>query len=105
MYAALSVRRLKPGAFDDWRRAWEPEEWPEQLREAYILRRLDDPDEVIAFGFAEGSAEELSAWRNDPARQEAERARQERMAPHVDDVTTDGFYEVVEVVKPTAATS
>jgi len=32
-----------------------------------------------------------------------ETKRQERMAPHVESAGTDGFYEVVEVVKPSVA--
>jgi DNA ligase D-like protein (predicted 3'-phosphoesterase) len=51
MHAFLTVRRLKSGSYEDWRKAWEPEEWPEGSERAYILRNVDDPDEVIAFGF------------------------------------------------------
>jgi hypothetical protein len=30
----LTARRLKPGTFEQWRRAWEPKEWPEQFSRA-----------------------------------------------------------------------
>jgi hypothetical protein len=50
MHAFLTVRKLKPGTFDEWRKAWEPEDWPEYARQAYILRNVEDADEVIAFG-------------------------------------------------------
>lgn len=92
MYAALTVRRLKPGSYEQWRAAWEPEEWPKGLR-AYILRSVNDPDEVIAFGLIEGGREEAEAARPDP---DAERRRQGRMAPYVLSTGADGFYEVVE---------
>jgi hypothetical protein len=97
MHAFLTVRKLKPGSYDDWRKAWEPEEWPEGARKAYILRNVDDPDEVIAFGFYE---EDLSQLRRDPKMSEQQKARFERMAPHVASTGADGVYEVVEEVTP-----
>jgi len=48
-----------------------------------------------------GSADELRAARERMGNQETK--RQERMAPHVESAGTDGFYEVVEVVKPSVA--
>jgi hypothetical protein len=94
MHAALTVRRLKPDTFDEWRKAWEPQEWPEGFQKAYILRRLDDPDEVVAFGFIEG---DIDAVRADERMREEQRARFERMAPFVESTGADGFYEVEEV--------
>ena len=41
MHAFLTARRLKPGSYDDWRKAWEPDEWPEGSKRAYILRNVD----------------------------------------------------------------
>jgi hypothetical protein len=29
VHAFLTVRKLKSGSYDDWRRAWEPDEWPQ----------------------------------------------------------------------------
>jgi hypothetical protein len=97
MYAALTVRKLKSGSYDEWRKAWEPDEWPEGAQKAYILRNLDDPDEIIAFGFFEG---DLDAIRNDERMREQQRTRFERMAPHVESTGADGIYEVVEEVAP-----
>ena len=97
MFAALTVRRLKPGSYDEWRRAWEPPQWPEGAQKAYILRKVGDPDEVIAFGFFEG---DLTAFRNDPELQDAQKQRFDAMAPYVESTGADGFYEVVEEVTP-----
>ena len=91
MLVLLTARRLKPGTFDEWRRAWEPDEWPEQFSRAYVLRNRDDPDEVISFGVWEGSAEDLQALDS--------RARIERMADYVESKSIDGIYDV-EVVEP-----
>ena len=97
MYALLTVRKLKPGSFDDWRKAWEPDEWPEGSQRAYILRNVSNPDEVIAFGFFEG---DLPAQRQDPRTEEQVRRRFERMASYVESTGADGLYEVVEEVTP-----
>lgn len=100
MHAALTVRKLKPGTYDDWRKAWEPDEWPDFVTKAYILRNVNDPDEVIAFGFTEGSPDEM---RSDPAMQDEQATRSTRMAPYIASTGADGIYEVVEVVEPAHA--
>ena len=97
MHAFLTVRKLKRGSYEDWRRAWQPDEWPEGAQKAYILRNVDDPDEVIAFGFFES---DLQALRQDPRVQEQQRARVEQMAPFVESTGADGVYEVIEEVAP-----
>ena len=38
--AFLTVRKLKRGSYEDWCRAWEPDEWPEGAQKAYIPRNL-----------------------------------------------------------------
>lgn len=93
-WSVLTGRKLKPGAYDDWRKAWQPEEMPPGVK-AYILRKAGDPDEVIAFGFFEGTRDELEALRPGD---EAEAARTARMAPHIESQFADGVYEVVEIV-------
>ncbi len=99
MHAALTVRKLRAGAFDEWRQAWEPDTWPEGSKKAYILRNVNDPDEVIAFGFFEG---DFAAMAADESFREQTKKRFERMEPHVESTGTDGLYEVVEVVTPAA---
>ena len=64
-FVAVTVRRLKPGAYDAWRKAWhDPEDpdslGPDQESKAYIARNVDDPDEIVAFGFFHGKARTLS---------------------------------------------
>jgi hypothetical protein len=93
MYAALTVRKLKPGTYDEWRKAWGGDEdnMPEGA-EAYIIRNLKDPDEIIAFGFIEGDMEEIKASMNP----DEEKARHEAMAPYIESVGADGVYEVID---------
>jgi hypothetical protein len=95
MYSALTVRKLKPGSYDDWRKAWEgaggEEDMPEGV-EVFILRNLKDPDEIIAFGMFEGDVEAMKASFD----VDAEQKRQEAMAPFIESVGADGMYEVIE---------
>jgi hypothetical protein len=100
MLCALTVRRIKPGAYDEFRRAWEPDPWPPFLTRAYIARNQDDPDEVAAFGFLDVTADELDALRDDPQFLEPEMARIERIAPHEERVVVNALYEVSEEVVP-----
>jgi hypothetical protein len=94
LYAPLTVRKLKPGTYDEWRKAWGSEEDMPEGVEAFILRSLKDPDEIIAFGLVEGDLDELRATM-DP---EEERKRQEAMAPYIESIGADAIYEVIERV-------
>jgi len=73
--ALLKMRKLKSGSYDDCRRAGEADEWPQGSKKTYILRDVDDPGEIIAFGFFDTDLETL---RNDSDLRE-QRARFERM--------------------------
>ena len=97
MHAFLTVRKLKPATFDEWRNAREPEDWPEYARKAYILRNVEDADEVIAFGFYDA---DLARERENPRLREQQRARFERMAPYIESTGADGVYEVVDEITP-----
>ncbi len=93
-WVAFTARKLKPGSYDDWRQAWETGDTPEGVK-AYICRNVKDLDEIIAFGIVEASKEEMEAFRGEAS---DDSARQDAMAPHVESVGTDGFYEVIEEV-------
>ncbi|HUF01955.1 MAG TPA: hypothetical protein VMN35_05990 [Gaiellaceae bacterium] len=96
-WAALTGRRLKPSSYDEWRKAWLPRdmEMPSGMT-AYVLRKIGDPDEIIAFGLFEGSREEFEALRPQGSDEEERTAG---MAAFVESVFADGAYEVVEVVR------
>jgi hypothetical protein len=64
----LTVRRLKPGTYEQWRKACDDPDDPDALwvdaeEKAYIARSLQDPDVVVAFGFFHGDPEELNRLR------------------------------------------
>ena len=97
MLCALTVRRLKSGAFDDFRREWEKGDPPPGFTRAYTVRNVADPDEVISFGFFDGTLEDLRR-----AQQEFDYAgERSRTDEFVESTGADGIYEVV--VELTAA--
>jgi hypothetical protein len=93
-WVALSVRKLKPGTYDDWREAWGSADGPSGAH-AWICRKVGDPDEIVAFGMIEASLEDLEALRPSS---DTEQARLAAMAPHVESVEADGLYEVIDEI-------
>ena len=99
MICTFTARRLKPGAYDPFREAWDPSAAAEALRSwthIYHARDVADPDVVISFGLFDGSLEDL---RDDQARL-GRRSQVDRISPHVERVLLDGSYEVVEHLRP-----
>lgn len=93
-WVLLTARKLKPGTYADWREAWQPEEMPPGVH-AYICRNVTDPDDIVAFGMVEATAEEVQAMRGQA---DEDGGRVARMAQFVDSVSTEGFYEVIDEV-------
>jgi hypothetical protein len=56
---------------------------------------VGNPDEVISFGFFDGTRDELEALRPSA---DTEEERSAAMAPYVENQFPDGVYEVVEVL-------
>lgn len=98
MYVALTVRKLKPGAYDAFRAAWQPDEFPPGLVRATHARNVNDPDEVVSFGLVDGSQGDMQAWMAEHA--DEEKRRQAAMAEHVESTGSDAVYEVIEEVTP-----
>jgi len=96
MLCALTVRKLKSGTFEDFRAAFmQPMadgKLPEGFVRFYMLRNSGDPDEAICFGFFNGTAEELRASAGSRGYEE----QQQAIAPYVESVGADGFFEIVE---------
>lgn len=96
MLCALTVRKLKPGAGEDFKKAFVPAEGveaPAGWKQFYALRNVNDEDELITFGFFDGSLEDLRAGQQDSSDYEERRAAIEQ---YVESVGADGIYEVVE---------
>jgi hypothetical protein len=95
MLCALTVRNLKPGAFDAFRQAFMASEDISDPPDGWVrfnmIRNTADPDQVVTFGFFDGTVEELRATQTD-----AFQELLESIAPHIESLGADGIFEVVE---------
>jgi len=99
MLCALTVRKLKPGTFEEFRQAFIPEEGvevPAGWKRFHALRNVADENEVITFGFFEGSLEELREGQQQQAEGEGYQERRATIEQFVESVGADGIFEVVE---------
>ena len=92
MLCAHTVRRLKPGTFEQFMEAFRPqdEELPAGWVRFHALRGLSDENEVVTFGFFDGTLEELE-------RSQAEgdyQSRRDAIEPYVEAVVANGIYDV-----------
>jgi heme-degrading monooxygenase HmoA len=95
MLCALTVRKLKPGAMEDFKRAFVPAEGiepPPGWKRFYALRGVEDENEVITFGFFDGTLAEMRANKESNEYDQRRAAAEE----FVESVGTDGVFEVVE---------
>lgn len=95
MLCALTVRKLKPGTMEDFKRAFVPDDVsnvPAGWKTFYALQNVNDENEVITFGLFDGTLEELRAGQ-----QEGEYDRRRAAADEfVESVGADGVFEVVD---------
>ena len=97
MIVMFTARRLKPGAWDQFRRAWDPgDDMPPGFQRAYHARNIRDEDEVISFGLFDMSEDDYRAWREQADADENQRV--DRMSAVVENEHVAGVYEVVDVV-------
>jgi hypothetical protein len=92
MLCAHTVRRLKPGTFDQFMEAFRPEE--EDLPAGWVrfhaLRGLADENEVVTFGFFDGTIDELERSQADGEYQ----SRRDAIEPFVESIVANGIYDV-----------
>jgi heme-degrading monooxygenase HmoA len=97
MIVMFSARRLKPGAWDQFRNAWEGDgSKPPGLQHAYHARNIRDEDEVISFGLFDMSEADYRRWREEADAEETHRI--DRLSAFVENDHVSGVYEVIEVI-------
>jgi hypothetical protein len=98
MLVMFTARRLKPGSWEEFRRAWDPGEGPPPpgLVRAYHARNIRDEDEVISFGIFDITEEQYRSWRAEADEQETRRVSQ--LSAFVQSEPVSGVYEVIEEV-------
>ena len=99
MIVMFTARRLKPGAWEEFRRAWDTgDQIPPGLQRAYHARNIRDEDEVISFGVFDMTEQQYREWRESNDAQEMRRVDQ--MSTFVQNEYVSGVYEVVDTVEP-----
>ena len=105
MLCALTIRTLKPGTFEQFREAFmrfeDAEKPPAGMVRFNMIRNAQKGDEVVCFGFFDGTVDEL---RSAAAEQDYE-GQLEAIAPFVQSVGADGLYEIVEEFTATPSTA
>ena len=97
MIVMFSARRLKPGAWDQFRRAWDPgDSKPPGFQRAYHARNIRDEDEIISFGLFEMSEDDYRRWRAEADADEMQRV--DHLSAFVENAPVEGVYEVIDVV-------
>ena len=97
MIVMFSARRLKPGAWDQFRHAWDPgDAKPPGFQRAYHARNIRDEDEVISFGLFDMSEEDYRRWRAEADADETKRV--DHISAFVESSAVEGVYEVIDVV-------
>ena len=97
MIVMFTARRLKPGAWDQFRRAWEPEgDKPPGFKRAYHARNIRDEDEIISFGLFDMTIDDYHQWRGDADAEENKRV--DHLSAFVENEHVAGVYEVIDVL-------
>jgi len=97
MIVMFSARRLKPGAWDQFRRAWDPgDSKPPGFQRAYHARNIRDEDEIISFGLFDMSEDDYRRWRAEADAEEMQRV--DHLSAFVENAPVEGVYEVIDVV-------
>ena len=92
MKVVLTARRLRAGAYERFRRAWEPDGWPDGMIKAYLLRDPADAELIVALGLFDVSDERARELHDQL--EPAEHERHAQMAPYVEHTLLSGLFDV-----------
>jgi hypothetical protein len=100
MICAHTVRRLRPGTFDQFAEAFMPavHALPSGWTSFHMLRSLRNENEVVTFGLFDGTIEEMERGQDVGDYQ----SQQDAIRQYVDEVLFNGVYEVARSWTPAA---
>jgi len=103
MLCAHTVRRLKPGTYEEFKEKFGPDPGnrPEGWVAFTMLRSLANPDEVVTFGYFDGTLEELERNQSEQGYEDVRSS----IDPLVDAVIANGVYEIVASLTIEGATA
>ncbi len=96
MFCSVLIRRLKEDvSFEDFRKAWKPEEGHfGRLVRVQHAQRTDDKREIVSFAFLDIDAEELNVLLDQIA--EGEKRRHAQIVELIETTVVAGIYEVFD---------
>ena len=98
MIVMFTARRLKPGAWEQFRQAWDPgSEPPPGLQRAYHARNIRDEDEIISFGLFDMTKDQYHQWRGEA--EDTENKRVDALSAFVLNEHVSGVYEVIDALE------
>ena len=98
MIVMFSARRLKPGAWEQFRHAWDPgDALPPGFQRAYHARNIRDEDEIISFGLFDMTEEDYHRWRAEADAEETQRI--DHLSAFVENDHVSGVYEVIDLLE------
>lgn len=97
---AVTVRQIKPGTYDEFRKVWAPDPWMPNLTRALIMRHEDDENQILSIGFFDASQADVDAMRDDPDFLAREEMRLRRISEFEESVMLNGIYELADDVMP-----
>ena len=99
MIVMFTARRLKPGAWEQFRQAWDPgDDPPPGFQRAIHARNIRDEDEVISFGLFDMTEADYRRWREEADSRENQRV--DHMSAFVENEHVAGVYEVIDELNP-----
>ena len=99
MIVMFTARRLKPGAWEQFRRAWDPGDSPPPgFRRACHARNIRDEDELISFGLFDMTEADYREWRESADSEENQRVS--GLSQFVENEYVSGVFEVVDTLEP-----
>jgi hypothetical protein len=99
MIAVLTVRKLKPDSYEDFRRVWEPDPWYPGLKRVVISRGDEDPDEVMTLGLFALDLEEFDKLRDSTEFMSQEERRLRAMAQYEETLRLSEIFIVEEDIE------
>jgi heme-degrading monooxygenase HmoA len=98
MIVMFTARRLKPGAWEEFREAWQGiGDPPPGFQRAYHARNIRDQDEIISFGLFDMTMDQYRSWREEADAEE--NTRVDKLSAFVENEPVSGVYEVVDEVQ------
>ena len=96
MIVMFSARRLKPGAWEQFRRAWDPGDTRPPGFQHAIRAQYPRPGRGHLVGLFDMTKDEYHRWRAEADAQETQRV--DRLSAFVASEPVSGVYEVIDAV-------